>query len=324
LAVTNSPNLNAMADFSHIPVLLTETLDLLNLREGMNVVDCTLGLGGHSSEILKRIGAKGKLMAFDQDADNLKRAEKLLKSKIEPRKSNLILIHSNFENLKSEIEKHKFGKPDAILFDLGLSSPHVDRAERGFSFQKEGPLDMRYDKRQKLTAETVVNTFTEKNLADIIFKYGEEGRSRLIAKTIVTARRKQYITTTLQLAEIIKSAIKGRPGFNPATQTFQALRIFVNRELEVLESALKQAVEVLKPKGRIAVISYHSLEDRIVKNTLRYYTQNCICPKELPVCQCNFKKKLYLLTKKPIIPSGIEVKSNPRARSAKLRVAERI
>lgn len=323
MAITDLSNLNAMADFSHIPVLLNETLDLLNLREGMNVVDCTLGLGGHSAEILKRIGAKGKLMAFDQDEENLKRARTRIQESGFSSK-NFILVHTNFENLKSEITNHKFGKPDAILFDLGLSSPHVDRAERGFSFQKEGPLDMRYDQSQKLTAETVVNTFNEKRLADLIFEYGEEGRSRLIAKTIVTARRKQHITTTTQLADIIKSAIKGKPGFNPATQTFQALRIFVNRELEVLESALKQAVEVLKPKGRIAVIAYHSLEDRIVKNTLRYYTQNCICPKELPVCQCNFKKKLYLLTKKPIIPSGIEVQRNPRARSAKLRVAEHL
>ena len=323
MAVTNLPNLNAMSDFSHTPVLLNETLDLLNLRAGMNVIDCTLGLGGHSAEILKRIGKNGKLMAFDQDAENLDRA----KSKFETRNSkldNIILINSNFENLQAEIEKHKFGEPDAILFDLGLSSPHVDNPERGFSFNKDGPLDMRYDKTQRLTAEKVINTYSEEKLADIIFHYGEERNSRMLARKIVHARKLNQITTTSELAKIITSATKFKTKIHPATLTFQALRIYVNRELEVLESALKQAVEVVKKGGRIAVISYHSLEDRIVKNTFRYYTQNCICPKELPVCQCNFKKKLYLLTKKPIIPSGIEVQSNPRARSAKLRVAERI
>jgi len=324
----------------HKPVLLEETLDLLNLREGMNVVDCTLGLGGHSLEILKRIGPKGKLMAFDQDSENLEKAKQFLSSNIQVPRSkteNIIFVNSNFENLKSEIAnpatagRHKFGNPDAILFDLGLSSPHVDNAERGFSFHRDGPLDMRYDRRQRLTAEKVVNTYSEEKLANIIYHCGEEKRARIIAKKIVHVRKTRPITSTLQLVRVIADTLHhkpacrtGRSKIHPATLTFQALRIYVNRELEVLESALHQAVDVLKPKGRIAVISYHSLEDRIVKNTFRYYTKNCICPKELPVCQCNFKKKLYLLTKKPIIPSGIEVQANSRARSAKLRVAERI
>jgi 16S rRNA (cytosine1402-N4)-methyltransferase len=304
----------------HTPVMLDEVIDLLNLREGMNVIDCTLGLGGHSAAILKRIGPTGRLMAFEQDEENLKKAQKNLK-KFE---NNLIYVRSNFENLKSEIENHKFCAPDAILFDLGLSSPHVDDPDRGFSFNKDGPLDMRYDKSQRLTAEKVVNTYPEEKLADIIYHYGEERRSRVIAKKIVHVRKVKPITTTLQLAHVIADALKHKSKINPATLTFQALRIYVNRELEVLESALHQAVDVVKKGGRIAVISYHSLEDRIVKNTFRYYTKECICPKELPVCQCNFQKKLYLLTKKPIIPSGIEVQANPRARSAKLRVAERI
>ena len=312
-----------MENAEHTPVLLKEVIDLLNLREGMNVVDCTLGLGGHSLEMLKRIGAKGKLTGFDQDSENLSKAKERIKnSGLGIR--NVKFVNSNFENLKEEIEKNKFGEPDAILFDLGISSPHVDKAERGFSFMKEGPLDMRYDQNQELTAQLVINTYNEKKLADLIFQYGEERRSRAIARAIVDARKKNPITNTSQLAEIIKSTTKGKIGHHPATQTFQALRIYVNRELEVLESALHQAVDMCKKGGRIAVISYHSLEDRIVKNIFRYYTKNCICPKELPVCQCNFQKKLYLLTKRPIIPTGIEVQKNPRARSAKLRVAERI
>ena len=304
----------------HTPVLVGETLDLLNLRAGNSVVDCTLGLGGHAKEILKKIGKKGKLMAFDEDEENLKRAKENLKEF----KNQVIFVHDNFENLKSEITKHKFGSPDAILFDLGLSSPHVDIPERGFSFQYDGPLDMRYDQSQNLTAEKVVNTYNEKDLADIIYKYGEEHRARVIARKIVHVRKKKPITSTLQLVRVIASTMKRKQKIHPATRTFQALRIYVNRELEVLENALHQAVEVIAKKGRIAVISYHSLEDRIVKNIFRYYTRECICPKELPICQCDFQKKLYLLTKRPIIPLGIEVQKNPRARSAKLRVAERL
>jgi 16S rRNA (cytosine1402-N4)-methyltransferase len=309
-----------MADFLHTPVLLNESLDLLNLRKGMKVVDCTLGLGGHSEEILKRIGPKGKLLAFDQDEENLKRSKIRLKRYAK----QITYVNSNFENLKSQISNHKFGVPDAILMDLGLSSPHVDDPDRGFSFHKDGPLDMRFDRSQKLTAEKVVNSFAEDKLADVIFKYGEERRSRWIAKKIVHRRREKPFTRTLDLADFLVSILGWKEKNHPATRVFQALRIFVNRELETLESALHQAVEALAPKGRIAVIAYHSLEDRIVKTVFRYYTQECICPKFLPVCQCNFKKKLYLLTKKPIIPSDSEVQSNPRARSAKLRGAERI
>ena len=271
-------------------------------------------------------------MAFDQDEKNLDHSKENLKEY----KDQVTFVHSNFENLKSKIsvesgdsrsppdKNQKFDAPDAILFDLGLSSPHVDMPERGFSFRENGPLDMRYDQSQKLTAERVVNTYSEKELADIIYQFGEERRSRMIARKIVEVRKERPIKSTSQLANLIASTSKHKSRIHPATLTFQALRIYVNRELEVLENALHQAVEVIAPKGRIAVISYHSLEDRIVKNIFRYYTKDCICPKELPVCQCNFEKKLYLLTKKPIIPSGIEVQRNPRARSAKLRVAERL
>lgn len=324
-----------MTELTHTPVLLTETLDLLNLeanppaarlnekvgqeRAGKNIVDGTLGLGGHSLEILKKIGPTGKLMAFDQDEQNLKEARKRLKDY----EKQITFVHSNFENIAEECKRHNF-QPDAILLDLGLSSPHLDDPERGFSFQKEGPLDMRFDKSQPLTAEKVVNSYPEKDLADIIFHYGEERRSRLIARAITQARKDSPIKTTTQLAEIIAKTVRGKARIHPATLTFQALRIYVNRELEVLKNVLESSLKLLKKGGRLVVISYHSLEDRIVKNFFRDQTKNCICPKELPVCQCNFKKKLYILTRKPIIPNGIEVSQNPRSRSAKLRAAERL
>jgi len=284
------------------------------------VIDCTLGLGGHSLEILKRIGMGGRLMAFEQDENNLKTAQENLKAY----EQQITYVHDNFETLTENVQKHDFAPVDAILMDLGLSSPHVDDPERGFSFNKEGPLDMRFDPRQTLTAEKIVNTYSEAELADIFFFYGEEKRARSIARKMVEARKIKPIRTTTELAELIRSSAKFSGTLNPATLTFQALRIAVNREMEVLEKALDQAVEVLAPGGRLAVISYHSLEDRIVKNKFRHFTRECICPKELPLCQCNFTKRLYLLTKKPIIPSGIEVSANPRSRSAKLRVAEKL
>lgn len=309
-----------MPEQPHTPVLLGETLDLLNLKAESHVIDCTLGLGGHSEAILQRLSPRGKLMAFEQDEANLKYAQGRLKSY----KKQITYIDRNFEHLAEAVAEHKFKPVDAILFDLGLSSPHVDDAARGFSFKKEGPLDMRFDPRQPLTAATIVNKYPEKELADILFHLGEERHARLIARKIAEDRKHHPFSTTTELAEMIRRVIRGHSKLHPATQTFQALRIAVNRELEVLESALDQAVSLLAPGGRLAVISYHSLEDRIVKNKFRFFTQTCICPKEIPLCQCQFKKRLYLLTKKPIIPTGIEVLANPRARSAKLRVAERL
>lgn len=307
-----------MTLLKHTSVLLAETLDLLNLKPGMHVVDGTLGLGGHSEAMLKIIGPTGHLTAFEQDGRNLNEA----KSRLKEYEGQIAYVHENFERMPQYLSE--YGPVDAILFDLGLSSPHLDDPERGFSFQKEGPLDMRFDPRQSLTAEKVVNGANEKELADIIYYYGEERRSRPIARAIVQARKKSRITTTTQLAQIIAQNSKRRPGLHPATLTFQALRIYVNRELEVLENTLKGIIPYLKVDGRIAVMSYHSLEDRIVKQTFKYFTQTCICPKEIPVCQCQFEKSLYLLTKKPIIPSSVEVSQNPRARSAKLRGAKRI
>lgn len=312
-----------MTKLTHQPVLLHETLDLLNLEANTQIIDGTLGLGGHSLEILKKIGAKGKILAFDQDERNLKVAKERLKKY----EKQVIFVHDNFENLLKQAKKHKF-TPDAILLDLGLSSPHIEDPERGFSFMKEGPLDMRFDKRQKLTAYQVVNSTPEKELADIIYHYGEERQSRKIARRIVEARKRKKIETTTELAEIIENRREAksgkRKGIHPATLTFQALRIYVNRELEVLEKTLEDSISLLAPGGRLVIIAYHSLEDRIVKNFFRNQTKNCICPKELPICQCNFKKTLYILTRKPIIPSRLEVSENPRSRSAKLRAAERL
>ena len=308
-------------DYAHIPVLLKETIDLLNLKAGMKVVDSTLGLGGHSREILKRIGPKGKLLALEQDGENLLRARKNLKEF----SKQIVFVHDNFENLAAIVKKNKFGPVNSILFDLGLSSPHLDNPKRGFAFKAEGPLDMRFDKRQSLTAANVVATYREQELTDMLRQYGEEPKARFIAKAIIRERKKHPIVTTGDLMKVIETVYRKRPAkFNPATLTFQALRICVNRELTVLSKALDAAINILAPKGRIAVISYHSLEDRIAKNIFRHYTRTCICPKQIQICQCNFKKALYIVTKKPIIPSGIEVSANPRGRSAKLRVAERL
>jgi 16S rRNA (cytosine1402-N4)-methyltransferase len=301
----------------HIPVLLKETLDLLNLRADSHVVDCTLGLGGHSKAIVEQI-PKGKLMVFEQDEANLRAAKDSLKAF----NKQITFIHDNFEHLSREAKKHDF-KPTAILFDLGLSSPHVDDPGRGFSFRQKGPLDMRFDKRQTLTAEKIINTYKEAEIADILYHYGDECRARVIARKIIEARKEKPIKTTLELAELIAGIRMSRGKIHPATQSFQALRIAVNREMEVLEQTLDDAINLLSPGGILAVISYHSLEDRLVKQKFRYHTQNCICPKELPICQCNFQKTLYILTKKPIIPTGIEVSTNPRSRSAKLRVARK-
>ncbi|MBN1258429.1 16S rRNA (cytosine(1402)-N(4))-methyltransferase RsmH [Candidatus Peregrinibacteria bacterium] len=317
-------------DYTHTPVLPEETIDLLNLkagssgrqgRTGMRVVDCTLGLGGHSREILKKIGPKGRLLAIEQDEENLIRAKKNLKGF----SKRITFVHDNFENLAAIVKKYKFGPVNAILFDLGLSSPHLEKAERGFAFRHEGPLDMRFDKRQGLTAADVVNSYREQELTDILRQYGEEPKARFIAQAIIRERKKRALRTTSDLVKVVETVYRRRsPKFHPATLTFQALRIYVNRELETLKKALEQAINLLAPKGRIAVISYHSLEDRIVKIKFRHYTRSCICPKELPICQCNFQKLLYIVTKKPIIPTGIEVLANPRSRSAKLRAAEKL
>lgn len=309
-----------MAIFFHTPVLVNEVVAHLNLRTGINVVDCTVGLGGHSQVILTQIGPKGRLLGLEQDAENLELAKKNLA--FLPT-GQVILIHDNFSRLDYWLKHYAFQPIDAILFDLGLSSPHVEDASRGFSFMKEGPLDMRFDRSQGMTAANLINRLDEKRLAEIFRTLGEEPRAKRMAYTICQTRKKTPFKTTTDLVNVLpKKTHYDR--IHPATRIFQALRMAVNQELEHLEMALHQAIKALTPGGRLAVIAYHSLEDRLVKNIFRYYTRDCICPKELPVCQCNFVKTLSLITKKPIIPSGIEVQENPRSRSAKLRIAEKI
>lgn len=291
----------------HKPVLLNETIDLLNINQNNTYVDCTLGLGGHSLEILNKLNGKGKLIGIEQDESILAIAKEKLK-KFE----NCYLFHANFLDLPEILQTLKIDKiSGGVLLDLGVNSIHFDDPERGFSFKSSGPLDMRMDKRQPLTAYKIINTYKEHELADIIFKFGEERLARKIARLIIQNRAKRPIQTTEELANIIFNCyryITNKSYFktHPATKTFQALRIEVNKELENLEQKFCFIPELLLPHSRLTVISFHSLEDRITKNFLKN------------------NRKFKILTKKPITPSSNEVKSNPRARSAKLRAAEKL
>jgi 16S rRNA (cytosine1402-N4)-methyltransferase len=308
--------------YKHEPVLIKTVENYLNLQNGDIAIDCTLGLGGHSKLFLKKIGKNGLLIAFEQDENNLK----IAKERLSKNKNKIIFIHKNFVHLKEEIEKRGLkGKIKLIFFDLGLASTHVDEAKRGFSFLKEGPLDMRFDKRNPITAEKILERYSEKHLEEIFKKYGEERYSKKFAKLI---KNNLPIHTTKQLANLIeKNTPQGRRKYktkHPATRIFQALRIEVNNELEILESALKQSIDILKKQGRLIVISYHSLEDRIVKKIIKKAAKECICPPEIPICTCNHKPELKIITKKPITPTSEEIEKNPRSRSAKLRIAEKI
>lgn len=306
----------------HVPVLLSEVIDGLALRPGMVVVDGTLGLGGHASVIAEHLGSTGMLIGFDRDQTNLTVAEQNL-SQTPPKK---LLIHDSFDNLASHLVAHHIPGVDGVLLDLGLSSPHVDQGERGFSFSKEGPLDMRFDQSQDTpTAADLVNTLPVASLAKIFWEYGEEKHSRQIAQAIVQHRQQSSFVTTTDLADVIAVLIPFRPGFHPATRVFQALRIAVNQELQVLEHGLAQVLNALHSHGRIAVIAYHSLEDRIVKDFFKKWTRTCVCPPESLQCICGgHSQKLKIITKKPVVPSDKEVRSNPRSRSAKLRIAEKL
>ncbi|MCR4311858.1 MAG: 16S rRNA (cytosine(1402)-N(4))-methyltransferase RsmH [Candidatus Uhrbacteria bacterium] len=283
---------------NHIPVLAKEVIAGLELKPGNRVLDGTVGLGGHASLMLEAISPDGTLVGFDRDARNLAMAH----DELERFGNRVELINDSFGNLAA----HATGEFDAELFDLGFSSVHVDDASRGFSFQHDGPLDMRYDTRQALTAEDVVNSWSRDDLATVFRRYGEEPKAPQAAKAIFDARREQRITTTLQLADIIAAVIPRRGKMHPATLVFQALRIVVNDELGEIERGLAAAIAALKPGGRIAVITFHSLEDRLVKTTFREHGH------------------VQLITKKPLTASREEAKANPRARSAKLRVAQKI
>lgn len=308
----------------HQTVLLYEAVESLKPRDGGVYVDCTLGGGGHTQLILENSSPSGKVIGIDQDSSTLQQtAAKLERYRTEGR---LLLAHANFERLAAIVAGFGFQQVDGVLFDLGFSSFQVDDPERGFSFRHDAPLDMRMDESQPTTAADLVNTLPETELYQILRDYGEERWAGRIARKICEQREVLPILTTGDLVEIIMSAypVKNQDGTHPARRTFQALRIAVNRELERLSEALKQAVDILAPGGRVAVISFHSLEDRIVKNYFKREASACICPPELPVCQCDHQVRLKIVTKKPIIPSHAEVAVNPRARSAKLRVAERV
>lgn len=301
----------------HESVLLKESIDNLNLKENSIIVDCTLGYGGHSSEILKRI-PKGYLYAFDQDEEAITYAKERLNAIAQ----NYEIIHTNFVNLKEEMEKRNVN-PDGILFDLGVSSPQLDEAERGFSYHKDARLDMRMNQEQKLSAYEVVNNYSYENLKEILLKYGEEKYAGSIAKGIINKRNSKPIETTLELAEIVKESVpeKYRNKSHPARKTFQAIRIEVNDELNVFEKALKESLEIIKPGGRICVITFHSLEDKICK---KIFNESSSLPpelKKLPIVPKEYEPKYKLIAS--ISPTDTEINQNKRSRSSRLRVIER-
>ncbi len=298
-------------------------LGYLNIAPGRRIVDCTLGGAGHSAAILERLGPEGMLIGLDRDPAALAAASERLR----PFEGRVHLVHANFDRLEEVLKSLDITEVNGVLYDLGVSSPQLDVAERGFSFHEDAALDMRMDPGSPVTAADLVNDLPVSELADIIRRYGEERWAGRIARFIDEARKRAPVTTTGQLAEIVKNAVPAaarRTGPHPARRTFQALRIAVNNELEALETSLRQAVEVLAPRGRICVISYHSLEDRIVKRIFRDYAVHCKCPPGLPVCRCGVVPKLKLVTRRPVQPSEAEISENPRARSAKLRVAEKM
>ena len=303
---------------SHVPVLLEETVKALAVQPGGRYIDCTLGSGGHAAAILEHSSPGGQLLGIDADPD----AIEVARARLEAYSDSILLVNENFVNLQTICIKYDFFPVNGILFDLGLSSLQLNGNGRGFSFQHDAPLDMRLSPTQDITAADIVNTFSEIKLAQIIRAYGEEGYSHRIARRIVKERP---IKTTRQLARLIGQVVGGRRGkIHPATKTFQALRIAVNHELEHLEAALRQAVDLLGFEGRLVVISYHSLEDRIVKQFMRRESRDCICPPSTPTCVCGHEAHLSLITRRVITPSISEVQLNPRSRSAKLRVAKRV
>lgn len=309
----------------HKPVLLKECIEGLDVKPDGVYIDGTIGGAGHSAEIYGRLGPKGILIGIDKDEFALDIARKRLE--VLGGQAKAILVNDNFGNIENICARHGIEKADGILLDLGVSSFQLDDAERGFSYQKNAPLDMRMDRRQELNAGIIVNEFPEEDIRDIIRKYGEERWAARIASFIARARKAKRISSTGELAEIIKQAVPSaarRAGPHPAKRTFQALRIAVNNELEVLGQTLDEAVPLLKPGGRLCVITFHSLEDRIVKEKLREKANPCICPPDFPECVCGKRPELDVLTKKPILPEPAEIDKNPRARSAKLRVAMKL
>ncbi|MGO4936721.1 16S rRNA (cytosine(1402)-N(4))-methyltransferase RsmH [Fundicoccus sp. Sow4_H7] len=310
--------------FNHETVLLKETIDGLEINPNGTYVDCTLGGAGHTQYLLSQLTDKGHIYAFDQDIQAIQNAEVVLEEAIE--KGQITLIHNNFRNITEELRKHQVSYLDGIYFDLGVSSPQLDQAERGFSYHQEAPLDMRMDQRQTLDAKEVVNKWSYEDLVRIIYRYGEEKFAKRIARSIEKYRADKEIETTTELAEIIKSAIPAatrRTGGHPAKRTFQAIRIAVNDELGAVEDALEQSLNLLKVEGRLAVISFHSLEDRLVKQLFKQVSELPELPPNLPVLPDAVHADYQLVNRKPITASEMELENNNRSRSAKLRIIER-
>lgn len=308
-------------EYTHKPVLLAPCIEALRIRPDGVYVDGTLGRAGHSMEIARRL-TTGRLICIDRDMAAIDAA----KERLAPYLDRVTLVHSNFSELGDVLRQAGVAGADGMLFDLGVSSPQLDDGSRGFSYMQDAPLDMRMDTSAPLTAYEVVNTWSGEELRRILYEYGEERYAPAIAKAIVRARETAPVATTLELVEIIKSAMPPaalREKQHPAKRSFQAIRIAVNGELDALPPMLRAAVEGLNPGGRLAVITFHSLEDRIVKQTLRELARGCTCPPEFPVCVCGNKPKVRLVTRKPITADAVELADNPRARSAKLRVAEK-
>jgi len=309
--------------YRHVPVMVKEVIEYLNCLPGKTYVDGTLGGGGHAKAILEAIGSDGSLIGIDKDPDAIAHAGESLHSF----KPNVQIFHDNFINLPEILSRLHITGVDGILLDLGLSLYQLEGSGRGFSFMRDEPLDMRMNPEQGQTAAALVNRLSKKRLAELISRYGEEPRAARIAKSIVDSRHRQAIQSSLQFAEIVKKAIpaKYRRGrIHPATRTFQAIRIAVNRELEALEKFFDDAINLLNPGGRFCVLSFHSLEDRIVKERFKALARGCTCPPRFPQCVCGKVPQVSILTKKPVRPGQAEVQANPMARSAKLRAAERL
>ncbi len=309
-------------EFKHVSVLLNECIEGLKIKENGIYVDGTLGGGGHSSEILKNLSNEGLLIGIDQDKDALKAASARLQNY-----KNVKYVHNNFYNIDSILNELGIEKIDGMLMDLGVSSYQLDTGDRGFSYMQDAPLDMRMNRENSLSAYDVVNNYDEEEIYRIIRDYGEEKFAKRIARFIVENREKKAIETTLELVDIIKAAIPAkarREGPHPAKRTFQAIRIEVNSELSILNKAIEDGVNRLNKGGRMAIITFHSLEDRIVKIKFKELATACTCPKEFPICVCGGKAKVKIISRKAIEPSKEEVDKNPRSRSAKLRVIERI
>ena len=309
-------------EFRHTSVLLNETIEGLNIKPDGIYVDGTLGGGGHSFEVCKRLGAKGSIIGIDQDAAAIKAAGDRLKDFGE----KVTIVRSNYCEMKSRLHELGIDKVDGIILDLGVSSYQLDTAERGFSYREDAPLDMRMDTRQSMTARDIVNDYSERDLYRVIRDYGEDKFAKNIAKHIVIARAKEPIETTGQLTEIIRAAIPmkyQKKSGHPAKRTFQAIRIELNRELEVLRDSLDDMIELLNPGGRLCIITFHSLEDRIVKSAFKKNEHPCTCPPDFPVCVCGKVSKGSIITRKPILPSEEELEHNSRSKSAKLRIFER-